>query len=370
MKIEFKKEEFLESLQIVNKIIKKGNIYKILDCVLIDASKENIYLIAQDGKEINIKKEAEGEIKEKGKAAIDCNYLLEIIRPMPDDSFIELEVKENKECRITCGSNIVKNIQAKDDSTYPNSVNVNKENVLILNELKLKKILEKTIYYYDRTGDTGNIILKGIYFDINKENFTAKSMDGYIISIINEIIIGNDKVYKKIIPGSALEELYRLIKGEVNKDVYIYINDKNISFEFNNTLFTSIIIPNSYIETDRIFNLEYSTKVILNKTNFYDSLRRSIPLLRENDNKPVIFDIKDEKIDINLNSLSGDSHEELEAKKTGKDLTIAFNAKNLIKILSVIEDENIILYFAGSKQPLIIKDKQETFSFLLTPVKI
>ena len=49
---------------------------------------------------------------------------------------------------------------------------------------------------------------------------------------------------------------------------------------------------------------------------------------------------------------------------------IAFNARNLIKILNVIEDENVDLYFSGAKQPLIIKDKQETYSYLLTPVKI
>ena len=62
MKIEFKREDFLDSLQIVNKAIKKGNLYPILDCVLIDASKNKIILTAQDGKEVTIKKDALGEI--------------------------------------------------------------------------------------------------------------------------------------------------------------------------------------------------------------------------------------------------------------------------------------------------------------------
>ncbi len=370
MKILVKKEEFLNSLNIVSKAVKKGNLYQILDCVLIDASKNKIILTCQDGKEITIKNETEGTIIEKGIASIDGFYLIDIIRNMPENSEIEIYVNENRDCSITCGENIKKDLQAKDETTYPNVANINKENKIILNELKLKRIIEKTIFSYDKSSDSGNIILKGIYFNINKEKITVKSMDGYIISIVNELINENNGKYETIIPGTSLEELNKLIKGEVNRDVYIYFNEKNIAFEFNNTLFTSIIIPNNYIDTDRIFNIEYSTKVNINKNEFLDSLIRSRSVLRDNDNKPVILDIKDDNMDINLNTLSGDSYEKVEIKKTGKDLMIAFNANYLIKVLGAIDDQNINLYFSGSKNPIIIKDKQETYSYLLTPVKM
>ena len=75
-------------------------------------------------------------------------------------------------------------------------------------------------------------------------------------------------------------------------------------------------------------------------------------------------------MDISLNTLAGGSYEKIDIKRTGKDLMIAFNANYLIKVLSAIDDQNINLYFSGSKNPIIIKDKQETYSFLLTPVKI
>ena len=370
MKIEFKKEEFVNSLQIVNRAIKKGNIYNILECVYIDATKNRIILTAEDGKEITIKKEAIGEIKEKGKAAVDGYNLYNILKDMPSDSFINLEVNEKKECIVKWGQKGNQKIQARDEETYPNISNVNKENKIIINELKLKRLLEKTLFSYDRAGDSGNVVLKGIDFNIDKENIKVKSMDGYIISISNEKILENDKKLEKVIPGSALEELNKLLKGEANKDVYIYINDKNVGFEFNDTLLTTIIIPNQYIDTDRIFNLEYSTKMKINRLDFNESLRRSINSLTDEDKKPIILDIKDSVVELNLNSLTSDYHEELEIEKTGKDIVIAFNAKNLIKILNVIDDENIFMYFSGPKQPVIIKDKQETYSYLLTPVKI
>ena len=371
MKIKVKKEEFLKSLNIVNIALNKGNnIYEILECIYIDATKDKIYLISQDGKEITIKTETEGEIIEKGSAAIKGSLLIDFIKYMPELSFIDIEVNKDKECVITCGESIRKNFQAKDETTYPNVISVSKENKIVLNEMKLKKILDKTTFSYDKTSESGNIVLKGIYFNVNNENFTAKSMDAYIISIINEKINNNDKKYETIVPGSALEELNRLIKGEVNRDVKVYFNEKNISFEFNKTIFTSIIIPSKYIDIDRIFNIEYSTKVVINKDTFNESLVRSIPFISNSDNKPVILDIKDDSLVISLSTLSGDSYEKIDIKKTGKDLTIGFNANNLIKILRPIEDENINLYFSGPKNPIVIKDKQETYTYLLIPVKM
>ena len=372
MKISFKREDFLYSLNIVSKALKKNNLQKILDCILIDANKNKIYLISQDGKEMTIKTEAKGNILENGVTAIEGQKLIEIVSKMPSNIDIELEVTKDRDCYIRCGENIKNNFPARDESTYPNTPQVIKENKIVLNELKLKKIIEKTIFSYNKNFDSSNIILKGIYFNINKDNFTAKSMDGFVISIINEKIAENQNKYEKIVPGSTLEEINKLLKGEINKDVNIYFNEKNIAFEFNNTLITSIIIPNDYIDTDRLFNIDQTTSISINREDLVSALDRTTTFLEESEknNKPVILNIKDDIIEISLSSLSGESYEKIDIKKNGKDIRIAFDAKKLIRILNVINDENVNLYFSGSKQPVIIKDKHETYLYLLTPVKI
>lgn len=370
MKISFKKEEFLSSLNIVSKAIKRGGVYPILECVLIDCSKNSIVLTCTDGKELTIKKESKGVIKEKGKAAIECNRLIGIIRNMPDDSDIELETNNKSECFINFGENIKNTIQTKDETTYPNIMTVNKDNKVIINEYKLKKIIDKTSFSYDKSQTTDNIILKGIYISINKEKIVAKSMNGFILSVINEGLIKDFGKYETIVPGQTLEEVNKLIKGDVDKDVIVYFNDKNIAFEFNDTLVSSIIIPNTYIDTDKIINLEYSTKITVDRSNFIESINRSTEYVTETEKKPVIIDIKDEEIVVTLTSIQGEYFEKLPVKKTGKDLRIAFNPNSLFNILNVIDDDEITLYFSGSKQPVIIKDKQETYTYLLTAVNI
>lgn len=371
MKISFKKEKFLTPLNIVSRALKRGSVYPILECVLIDASKNVINLTCTDGKEITIKKDAEGDIIEKGKAAIEGNTLINIIRQIPDGFDIVIDVNEKKECSITVKENDSHwEFLTKDETTYPNIMSINKENKVIINEYKLKKIIEKTAFSYEKTQNTDNIILKGIYLNVNKDKIVAKSMNGYTLSIINENLNKDFDKYETIVPGTSLEEVSKLIKGEVDKDVYIYFNEKNIAFEFNNTLFSSIIIPNSYIDTTKILNIEYSTKITVNRSDFIEKLNGSTTFIDEVEKKPVVFDIKDEKVDISLTSIKGEYKSKQEVKKTGKDLRIAFNPHSLINILNAIDDEEVTLYFSGTKQPVIIKDKQETYIYLLTAINI
>lgn len=369
MEITVKKENIQNSLNIVSKALKRS-MQTIYECILIDATKTNIQLVCMDGKEIIIKNELIGEIKEKGKAIIEGNLFLNIIRNMPEEGIINIKINNKKECIIKCGQNSEEKFLVKDETLYPNIQNINKDNKITINEYKFKNLIEKTLFSYDKNQNSDNIILKGIFFNIENEKLITKSMNGYILSIANELLVKKYDNKKVIIPGSSIEELNKIIKGDVDKDIDIYINDKNVSFEFNNTLFTTTIISGSYIETDKILKSEYSTKVLINRSDFIESLNRTKPFTNDADKKPVVLDIKDDEMNIDLTSVNGESHEKVSIKKTGKDLMIAFNTNYFLDILNVIQDEEVTLYFSGSKQPVIIKDKQESYIYLLTAVNI
>ena len=140
-------------------------------------------------------------------------------------------------------------------------------------------------------------------------------MNGYILSIVKDSLKENYGKYETIIPGTSIDEMKNLIKGDVNKEINIYFNDKNIAFEFNKTIFNSIILPNKYFDTDRILNMEYSTKIVINRSDFIESLNRSNSIINDINKKPVILDIKDGYIEISLNSISGETYEKMEIKK-------------------------------------------------------
>ncbi|MDD7513439.1 MAG: DNA polymerase III subunit beta, partial [Clostridiales bacterium] len=74
---------------------------------------------------------------------------------------------------------------------------------------------------------------------------------------------------------------------------------------------------------------------------------------------------------ISSKSQEGSVVEEVMIEKTGGDIEIGFNAKYLIDILKVIEDEEIMLYFNSPVTPCVVTPTEgDDFLFLVLPVRV
>ena len=51
-----------------------------------------------------------------------------------------------------------------------------------------------------------------------------------------------------------------------------------------------------------------------------------------------------------------------------RSIMIGFNPKFLIDALKVIDDEQIYIYLVNPKAPCFIKDKEESYIYLILPV--
>ena len=60
--------------------------------------------------------------------------------------------------------------------------------------------------------------------------------------------------------------------------------------------------------------------------------------------------------------------ETIDIVKEGSDILIGFNPKFLLDALRVIDDEEVTLYMTNAKAPCFIKDKKESYIYLILPV--
>ena len=86
------------------------------------------------------------------------------------------------------------------------------------------------------------------------------------------------------------------------------------------------------------------------------------------DKKPIIIDINDGGMKLQINSQLGSMKEDIDIQKEGKDILIGFNPKFLIDALRVIDDEIVTLYMVNPKAPCFIKDEKESYTYLILPV--
>ena len=87
MKLICSKSNLLHGVNIVSKAVPTRTTMAILECILIDASADEIKLIAND-MELGIETVIEGDIVENGIIALDAKIFSDIVRKLPDNEVV------------------------------------------------------------------------------------------------------------------------------------------------------------------------------------------------------------------------------------------------------------------------------------------
>ena len=363
MKLVCKKSNLLNGVQIVSKAVPSKTTMKILECILIDASKGSIVLTAND-MELGIETRIEGEIIEKGVIAIDAKILLEIVRKLPDNE-ITIESDDNYNVLITCEKSKF-NISGKSGEDFSYLPNIEKESNIIVSQFTLKEVIRQTIFSI--ADNDNNKLMTGELFEINENVLKVVSLDGHRISIRKIELKNSYGSIKVVVPGKTLNEITKILPGDADKDVCIYFTDKHVVFEFDETVVVSRLIEGEYFKIDQMLSTDYETKFKINKKEFFNCIDRATLLVKEGDKKPIILTINDESLLLKIQSSLGKMNEDIDITKQGKDIMIGFNPKFLIDALKVIDDEEVEIYMVNPKAPCIIKDIKESYIYLILPV--
>ncbi len=363
MKLNISKSNLLKGVQIVSKAVSNKTTMSILECIMIDAREDSIRLVAND-MDLGIETFVEGTILEKGVIAIECKVFSEIVRKLPD-SIISIDSDEDLKVTILC-ENARFNIMGRNWEEFSDLPDVNRLDGIEISQFALKEVIRQTIFSIS-DNDT-NKIMGGELFEINDNCLRVVSLDGHRISI-RKIYMKNSYAPKKcIVPGKSLNDLIKIIGGEADKDVIIYIEDKFIIFEFDSTILVSRLIEGEYFRIDQMLSTDYETKFRVNKKEFLDCIDRATLLVKEGDKKPVIITVNDGYMELKINSVIGSMNESIDIRKEGKDIMIGFNPKFLIDALRVIDEEEVDLYMVNPKAPCFIRDEEQNYIYLILPV--
>ena len=363
MKIVCTKSNLLSGVQIVSKAVPSKTTMSILECILVDTRNGEIKLIAND-MELGIETVIDGEIVEKGMIALDAKIFLEIVRKLPDND-ITIETNDSYKTTITC-EKAKFNIIGKSGDDFSFLPEIEKSDSVIVSQFTLKEVIRQTIFSI--ADNDNNKLMTGELFEINDNTLKVVSLDGHRISIRNIILKNSYENKKVVVPGKTLNEVSKILSGDMDKDVNIYFTDRHILFEFDRTIVVSRLIEGEYFKIDQMLSSDYETKVKINKKELLDCIDRATLLVKEGDKKPVIINISDGSMELKMNSTVGSMDEQIDITKEGKDLMIGFNPKFLIDSLRVIDDEEVDLYMVNPKAPCFIRNAEETYIYVILPV--
>lgn len=363
MKIICKKSELLNGVNIVLKAVSAKSTMPILECLIIDVTSDHIKLIAND-MELGIETIVKGEIIKEGVIAINAKVFSEIIRKLPDND-VTIDTDENFKAVIVC-EKAKFNISGKSSDEFPLLPIIEKDKFITISQFTLKEIIRQTIFSI--SDNESNKLMTGELFEINNNEFRVTSLDGHRISIRKVKLKESYDSIKVIVPGKTLNEISKILSGEIEEFVNIFFTDRHLVFEFNNTTVVSRLIEGEYYKIDQMLSNDYETKVLIYKKEFLSCIDRATLLIKESEKRPIIINIKDTNLELKINSNIGSMNEDIDIRKEGKDILIGFNPRFIMDALRVIDDEEIELYLFNPKAPCFIKDREENYIYLILPV--
>ncbi|MCR4617690.1 MAG: DNA polymerase III subunit beta [Lachnospiraceae bacterium] len=367
MKFICSKSNLLNGVNIVSKAVPNRSTMSILECILINTTRDVISLTGNDT-ELGIETIIEGQIIERGIVALEAKIFSEIVRKLPDDQ-ITIDVDANYKTFITCGKAKFTIIgKSGEDFTY--LPDIEKNNSIILNQMNFRDIVKQTIFSVADGGEGSSVqqTTKGELFEVFGDYMRLSSLDGHRISIRRLQLRDEYENEKVIVPGKSLNEISKIVSGGAEDDIEISFSSNHIMFEFGNTKVVSRLIDGEFFDIDKMSYSDYETKVTINRKDFVDCIDRACLLVKEGDKKPIVLNIKDGVTTMSINSIVGSMNEDLDIVKDGKDLMIAFNPKFLLDALRVIEDDTIDLYMVNAKAPCFIKNEEESYIYVVLPV--
>ena len=275
MKLICSKSNLLKGVNIVSKAVPSRTTMSILECILIDASANEIKLTAND-MELGIETIIEGQIVDRGIVAIDAKIFSEIVRKLPDNDVV-IETDKNHTMTITC-EKAKFNIAGKPGDDFSYLPYIEKTEKVSISQFTLKEVIRQTIFSI--ADNDNNKLMTGELFEIEENKLKVVSLDGHRISIRNIELKESYDHKKVIVPGKTLQEISKILPGDVEEMVNIFITKNHILFEFGNTKVVSRLIEGEYFKINQMLSSDYETKVKINKKVLLDCIDRATLLVK------------------------------------------------------------------------------------------
>jgi DNA polymerase III subunit beta len=372
MEFKIDKETFLKALQKVQGIVEKRNTMPILSNVLIEASEDCIQVTATD-LEVGMRSSYPTTVIKEGRITVSAKKIYEIIKELSDQE-ISFSTKENDWVEIRSGRAQF-NIVGLSPEEFPYFPKITDDSFIKVSTTMLREMIEHTSYAicHDETKYNLNGILVRTSTDGAHTIIRMVATDGHRLSVTERELDGNasNELSKGVIfPKKGIFELKRMAEEEGDQ-VLLGFMDNSAVCKKGNTVVVMRLVDGEFPDYTKVIPASNDKLITLNREDLLHSLRR-MAILSSEKFKGIKFDVKNGRVEISSsNPELGEACEELESVYGGDDLTIRFNARYLIDVLSVLTTPDVELLLRDEMSPAIVRPAAtQGFLAVIMPMRL
>lgn len=365
---EIEKSSLLRPLQVITGVVEKKQSLPILSNVLIEKIPKAIKLTATD-LEIQISNTVNVEYinDEFESVTVNGKKIYEILKILPDQSKVSIELRENKAIIKSGKSKFSLQTLPVEDFPKLNS-ELNESKKISIKQSELKNLLLSV--QYSMAQQDVRYYLNGVLLVFGNSLIKTVATDGHRLAFNSCSIEGKFETEQEIIlPRKAVLELSKLL-NDTNDIIELEISNQQIKVAFSNTVLMSKIIDGKFPDYERVIP-KYSNHLILNRATIQQALQRAAILSNEKF-RGIRFILTERNLSIvSSNSEQEEAQEDIETDYHGEPLDIGFNVNYLMDGLNNISGESVSFSFGDPNSSILITTKDNSeFRYVVMPMRI
>ncbi len=369
MKVTVMSANLQKKLSYLNHAISSRTDLPILLNILIETD-NGLLRISSTDLEIGIQTQLPAEIEEEGATTVPAKTFSELINSLSNekitltstDGTLTVESKKTKSSFQTIpATDFPKLYEEKGD---------------ILAKVKMTAFRQDVaMVVFSASTDTARPALSGILVKKEGSGFLFVGTDGYRLSLKHHLTDSKESNVVEgqtiIIPARVFREVLAMKEEGEDMSIYVSKGSNQVMFEIGETLLIGRLIEAEFPNYERIIPNDHNSVISFEREELLKAVKICSIFAREAANI-IKFSLKQEKLIVSSQTPSlGDNTVDVEAKLTGEENEIAFNARYLLDILAGIPQGNLTFEMTGPLNPGVFKIQNDaSYLHLIMPIRV
>ncbi len=368
MELKAKRLEFLEALHWTQSTVERRTTMPILANVLIEFRQGDTRVTATD-LEIGVRAKLEAEVVEEGAITLNAKKLYEIVRESSGD-IINLKRLENDWVEIKSGKSVFKMV-GLDPKDYPTFPEFNADTLFPIPAKVMKEMIDKTIFSVSTDETRSN--LNGAFLEAGEGgNVRMVATDGHRLAMVERQVGALGITKGVILPRKGLAELRKLLEEADEGVAQLGFKESMALVVKGKVELFMRLAEADFPDYSKVIPKGNPYNVKIEQHGFLQALRR-VSILSSERYKGIKIDLKPTAMAISVNNPDlGEAVEELDVEYEGKAISVGFNARYLIDVLSVLKDDSEVdIELKDELSPgLFRQGGDEGYMYVVMPMKL
>lgn len=378
MEILISKRNFLKGLVRSHPITDRKSSVPILSNVLLTADGNGLRLAATD-LYLGVNTVVPCEVKRPGTVAVSGKTLFEIVKSLPDGE-LQWTVGPNHNAEIRSGK-VRFRIPGLSGEDFPPLPTPGDAAFSSIDVDLLSDLLNKTSY--SMSNDDSRPHLSGTLLQGEGKLARAVTTDGHRLSKCESRLRQDASPlnFTMLVPQKGIGELRRILddaKSERPKDanddltIELAMAGGNAYFRREGLTLSVKLATEQFPPYQKVIPASATKSLLVHRTSLTEALRR-ISLVSQDRSGGVRFSLDKGVLRIIGESKElGEGSEEIDVPYDGGALSIGFNARYWLEVLTAMTDDEVLLEFSGDLDPGVIKSSADANHFVgvIMPMRI